>query len=180
MTGKLSIKKKFEFYTRRGNIYKGLKEYKLAIRDYDRAILTSSKSFNAYINRGEANYNLGNYEQAIQDNEKAIELRPNNRKAYNNLAFILVTSEDPQYRNGERALNLIQMAMKLSTFDYFPILDTLAAVYAELGQFDIAVDTVSKAIKQSEERGDEEHINLFKEMLSDYKLNRKYYLKSKE
>ena len=179
-TGKFSLKETSDLYTRRGNIYKHLEEYKLAIRDYDRAIQTSSKSYGAYINRGKANYILGNYNQAIQDNEKAIELRPNYRIAYYNLAWVLATSEDPQYRDGEKALKVIQIARKLSTFDDYRILDTLAAAYAELGQFDKAIDAVSKAIKQLEGRGDEELSNAFKEVLSDYKLSRKHYLKSKE
>jgi hypothetical protein len=48
-------------------------------------------------------------------------------------------------------------------------------VYAELGQFDKAIDIQSKAIKISEERGEKETSNKLREVLSDYEQNRKHY-----
>lgn len=174
-SGKLSANESSIIYAKRGVIYEHLKENELAIRDYDRSIQQNPKFYDAYIRRGIIYNNLGDFKQAIQDFEKAIELRPNNRKAYNNLAWLLATCEDPQYRDGERALKLIQTALRLSKIDDFYMLDTLAAVYAELGQFDKAIDAQSKAIKLSEERGEKNLSNKFREVLSDYEMNRKHY-----
>ena len=177
-SGKLSDNEYSITYAKRGIVYEHLGEKKLAIQDYNRAIQRNSTYIYAYIRRGDLYCDLGEFKQAIQDYEKAIELRPNNRKAYNNLAWLLVTCEDQRYRDGERALKLIQTAVQLSNGDDPEILDTLAAVYAEFGQFGKAIETQSKALKISEERGEEELSNKLREVLSDYKLNRKNSLKS--
>lgn len=177
-SGKLSENESSIYYTKRGIAYEYLGESKLAIKDYDSAILTNSKYYDAYIQRGIIYFKLDDFKHAIKDFEKALELRPNYSKAYNNLAWVLATSRDPQHRDGERALKLIETALQLSKIDNFRILDTLAAVYAEMGQFDKAIDAQLKSIKIAEEIGEEDAVIKLRDALSDYKRNRTHYTKS--
>ena len=174
-SGKLSDNEYSIYYTYLGITYEHLGDNILAIKNYDQAILMNSKFYDAYIKRGIIYYKLGDFKHSIQDFENAIDLRPNNRKAYNNLAWVLVTSEDPSYRDGPKALMLVQTALHLYNFDDFRIMDTLAAVYAELGQFDKATDAQSKSIKIAEKRGEAELLDELREALSNYEMNRKYY-----
>ena len=174
-TGKLSENESSIYYTKRGSVYEYLGQNKLAIRDYDSAIMTNYKFYDAYIKRGIVHYKIDNYNQSIKDFQKAIELRPNNMKAYNNLAWVLVTSKDPEYRDGKKALALIQTALQISKFDDFRVLDTLAAVYAEIGQFDKAADAQSKSIEIAEDRGEAELLDNLRAALSYYEMNRKYF-----
>lgn len=65
--------------------------------------------------------------------------------ARNNLAWILSTADDPAFRDGQRALGLIRpLALFEGGWQHF---DTLAAAYAALGDFELAVNAQKTAIK---------------------------------
>jgi hypothetical protein len=64
--------------------------------------------------------------------------------ARNNLAWILATYPDSMLRDGERALELIQPIARL--YSNWRHLDTLAASYAELGDFELAATTQQQAL----------------------------------
>lgn len=64
--------------------------------------------------------------------------------ARNNLAWILATYPDSMLRDGERALELIQPLARL--YSNWRHLDTLAASYAELGDFELAATTQQRAL----------------------------------
>lgn len=62
--------------------------------------------------------------------------------AINNLAWLLSTCPDPELRDGKRAVALLQPVIDQSP----QMLDTLAAAYAETGDFEQAVELQQKAI----------------------------------
>ncbi|WP_413110500.1 tetratricopeptide repeat protein [Thaumasiovibrio sp. DFM-14] len=63
-----------------------------------------------------------------------------------NLVWLYATCPDPEQRNGEKALKLAkQLIVRLPEVDASD-LDNLAAAYAACGEFDMAVDTQSKAL----------------------------------
>jgi len=65
--------------------------------------------------------------------------------ALNNLAWILATDSHAELRDGKQAVQLAARACEL-THDKVPLLiGTLAAAYAEVGQFDEAVAAAQKA-----------------------------------
>ncbi len=64
-------------YRKRGFAYKRLKEYDLAIADYNRALELSPNYARAYASRGSAYRSLREYELAIADYNRALELWPN-------------------------------------------------------------------------------------------------------
>jgi tetratricopeptide (TPR) repeat protein len=66
--------------------------------------------------------------------------------AYNNLAWLLATCPDASVRDGAKAIELAQQAVKLSGGKDPGFLDTLAAAYAEAGHFFQAVETARKAL----------------------------------
>ena len=62
------------------------------------------------------------------------------------IAWIYATSNDPNMRNGKEAVKLSQKAIQIrGTADPY-INATLAAAYAEQGDFELAVTTQEKAI----------------------------------
>jgi len=61
-------------FKKAGNCYTGLKEYKLAIIEYDQAILLNPTREINYCFRASCFYSLGEYEKALRDCDKAITL----------------------------------------------------------------------------------------------------------
>ena len=66
---------------------------------------------------------------------------------------MLATSPDDKLRNGSRAIELATKAAELTEYKAAYILSTLAAAYAETGDFQTAIKWSSKAV----EIGDKEH-----------------------
>jgi hypothetical protein len=60
--------------------------------------------------------------------------------AYNNLAWLYVTTKDPKLHNAKKALELATKAVELSNKREGASLDTLAHAYFELGELDLALE----------------------------------------
>lgn len=82
---------------------------------------------------------------AIQHYHASLSIQPDNIEALNNLAWILAASENSEFRNGAEAVQLAQRACEATHNSEPALLGTLAAAYAEAGQFTNAVATATKA-----------------------------------
>ena len=132
-------------YTDRGRAWYDEQEYDKAIADYDEAIRLNPKYAWAYNNRGLARAAKGEYDKALADYDEAIRLDPEYAWAYNNRAWLWATCPDDRYRDGKRAVESATRACKLTEWkEAFP-LSTLAAAYAESGDFDAAIKCQDKA-----------------------------------
>ena len=67
--------------------------------------------------------------------------------ANGNLAWLLATCPDPKFRNGEKALENATKACELTAFKQSSKLESLAAAYAEIGNFNDAINTQVRAIE---------------------------------
>ncbi|MCP4589749.1 MAG: tetratricopeptide repeat protein [bacterium] len=85
---------------------------------------------------------------------QGLESIPESPRLSNALAWILATSPDPAQRNGEEAVRRALKACQLTRFRVYGLLDTLAAAYAESGQFDLAVTTQSDVVRLATEAKD--------------------------
>jgi tetratricopeptide (TPR) repeat protein len=88
----------------------------------------------------------GREAEAIAQYESALRTQPNLARACNNLAWLLAASLDPSLRNAPRAIELAQRADQLARGRNPVFLGTLAAAYAEAGQFGPAVKTIERAL----------------------------------
>lgn len=103
--------------------------------------------------RGDMHLFAGLHDRAIADFEKALELDPADTGVLNNYAWTLATSPYSTIRNGEKAIELASKACELTQYGAPHILSTLAAAYAESGQFDEAVKRGEEAVGKAEELG---------------------------
>lgn len=146
-------------YQYRGDSYVAVNEYAKAIPDYTKALeILSSKCTTAlclsgrpihyallYFKRGIAYAKSHEYDKAIDDYAESIK-HDGGIQAANALAWLLATCPNAEYRNAELAITSAQKAVELYPQNA-AVLDTLAAAYAEAGNFEKAIQTQEEAIK---------------------------------
>lgn len=117
---------------------------------------TEKEKYGLLRSRGDAYLGVGKHAEAIADFEVAMKLKPRDSGLLNNLAWVLATSPDDKLRDGKRAIELAKGACEETEYKAPHILSTLAASYAEAGNWDEAQKTIAKAL---ELKPDEEHLD---------------------
>lgn len=117
-----------------------------AIEVYDEVLEQEDDNFEARRNRGDAYLTLGEHAAAVADFEATLEHLSDDPALLNNLAWVLATSPDDEVRNGKRAVELATKACELTDYNKPHILSTLAAAFAESGDFGTAIEWSQKAV----------------------------------
>ncbi len=151
-------------YYNRGLAYGRKAQYHEAISDFTKALEINPRDALAYYNRGFV-YNMkGQYDEAILDFTAALKINPKYAEAYNELGWLLATTKEPRVRNGKKAVELALRACELSDWKKPDYLDTLAAAYARVDDFDNAIKWQEKALQlfeKGEKAEAQERLNLY-------------------
>jgi tetratricopeptide (TPR) repeat protein len=118
---------------------------------------------------------LGHYREARDHYQQALGLGPDSPAALNNLAWLLATCPDPIIRDGRRAVALAQRACELTQFKTTVFVGTLAAAYAEAGQFDQAIATAQKACDLAAAHGETDLLQRNQELLATYQRHQAWH-----
>jgi tetratricopeptide (TPR) repeat protein len=87
----------------------------------------------------------GKFAEAVQAYREDVRLYPNDPHAINNLAWSLAANPRQELRNGREAVQFASKAVELTGQQRPILIGTLAAAYAEDGQFAKAVEMAKKA-----------------------------------
>jgi Flp pilus assembly protein TadD/thiol-disulfide isomerase/thioredoxin len=89
----------------------------------------------------------GHFAEAIRHYRAGLTLTPTCIEAANNLAWLLATSGDEILRDGAEAVRWADQCARATSFENPGVLDSLAAAYAEQGQFAEAVKWQHEAVR---------------------------------
>jgi tetratricopeptide (TPR) repeat protein len=137
--------------TQLGVLYNANQQIDKAVETFGEVLKQDPKNNYALQARADAYLTLGNHAEAIADYNRGIEIAPEDTGILNNLAWVLATSPKDELRDPKRALKLATKACEETQYQQAHILSTLAAAYAENGDFAKAVEWSKKAVEMSSE-----------------------------
>jgi len=133
-------------YSGRGYVNVQAGNLNRASADYDQATRCIPKDASGYVFRGKAYFAKGNHKAAASDFAKATQLSSNDDQVLNSLSWFKATCPEASFRNGKEAVQEAIKACELTNWKNPHGLDTLAAAYAEIGDFDQAEKYQTEAL----------------------------------
>jgi serine/threonine protein kinase/Tfp pilus assembly protein PilF len=180
-------------YDRRAQAYQVLGQLDKAISDLTKAVQLNEKLAADFPNvpsyQNDLSYNYtqlanvlrkaGRLEEAEQAEQKAMEIKQKllsveDPKMLNLLAWEQATSPRAELRNGAKAIEYATKACELTEWKNANFIDTLAAAYAEAGDFDSAIKWQKKAIDLLTEKDPAERRGEFEARLKLYQSSKPF------
>jgi tetratricopeptide (TPR) repeat protein len=134
-------------YESRALAWTALNEHELAISDLNEAIRLNPADLANYRARARAWTILREYGHALEDFDRILEKAPDDAAARNGRAWIWATCTDEKLRSGPKAIAEATRACILTNWKDPYDLGTLAAAYAEAGDFLNAVAWQTRALE---------------------------------
>jgi tetratricopeptide (TPR) repeat protein len=95
----------------------------------------------------------GRVREGVEEWQKVLSIQPDNGNALSNLAWVFATSPDDSLRDGAKAVQLAERALHISGSRIPIVFRTLAAAYAEDGQFSKAIETAQRGAELANSQG---------------------------
>ena len=133
----------------RAQIYSHQGKYDLALKDCDEALRHDRSVVEAALLRANINARLGKHAEALKEYDYLISLHPRSvtlARALSDRAWFRATCRNPSFRNGQQAVKDAKAACSIMTWKDEQMIDTLAAAYAETGDFNSAIQYTAQAL----------------------------------
>lgn len=135
----------------RGSVYSEQGKKEEALSDFKQAVEIDPNNASTYLFRAQLYLVEKEPELALGDYEEAMRRAPDRAGVTNDYAWTLATNPKDGVRDGRKAVEYAKKACHLSDYKHAPTLDTLAAAYAEAGDWSEARKWQEEAIKLATE-----------------------------
>src|SRR4029453_14158511 len=95
----------------------------------------------------------GRIREGVDEWQKVLAIQSDNGNAMSNLAWVFATSPDDSLRDGAKAVQLSSEALRISGYKIPLLYRTLAAAYAETGEFSKAIQTAQQGVELANSQG---------------------------
>jgi protein O-mannosyl-transferase len=146
-----------------------------AIAQWHKALAAQPNDAGFHVALGNAFLKKGLQKDAVAEYEHAAGISRQDPMARNNLAWLLATSSDASIRDGNRAIELAEQAVQLSSGKDANYLRTLAAAYAETGRFAEAAQTARRALQAAQTQSNSILANTIRDEIALYELGLPYH-----
>jgi membrane protease YdiL (CAAX protease family)/tetratricopeptide (TPR) repeat protein len=126
-------------FANRGETYRLQQDDTRALADSNRAIELNPGDGWSYTVRGQVYRDRQEYSRAIADWDRSLQLAPTHSWTRAQLAWLLASCPEAQYRQGSRAVKLAKRACEETSWKDANALGALAAAHAECGTFREAI-----------------------------------------
>ena len=141
-----------------------------AMAQWQKAHATESKDARFHTALADAFLRAGLQKDAIAEYEYAARISAQDALPRNDLAWLLATSPDASIRDGNRAVELANEAVRLSRGKDPNCLRTLATAYAESGRFAEAEETARRAFRAADLLDNRTLVNALRDEIALYEL----------
>jgi tetratricopeptide (TPR) repeat protein len=141
-------------YYNRATTFCMQKRWSAALQDLNSSLRLKPSFFEASFNRAGVNKELGNYKACLNDLDQlsALTAKVHNTieqaRALNSRAWLRATCPNISIRNGQLGVADASKACQLNDWELASHIDTLAAAYAEAGQFNSAIRYQEEAMSK--------------------------------
>lgn len=155
----------------RAQIFAAQGKYELAVQDCNEALRQYRGFIDASSMRAVINAQLGKYTEAFKELNYLVSIHPPSvtlARVLKQRAWLQATCPDASFRNGQQAVKDAKTACSIMVWKDEGTIDTLAAAYAEIGDFDSAVRYAQQAlavkdISPTDSKRIQRHLQLFQQ-----------------
>ena len=133
----------------RAQIYSREGKYDLTLKDCNEALQHDRSVVEAALLRANINARLGKHAEALKEFDYLVSLHPRNvtlARVLSDRAWFRATCSNASFRNGQQAVKDAKAACSIMIWKDEHTIDTLAVAYAEIGDFNSAVQYAAQAL----------------------------------
>ena len=163
--------KGWESYYSRASVFIHQQKWELALNDLNTVLRLEPSIHEAAIMRARLNQHLGKFRDSLSDYDKIINTSKSiwsgeeRQSALHDRAWLRATCPEAGFRNGQQAVADARAACNATSWSKPGYIDTLAAAYAEAGDFDSAVRFEEQALAHEK---DPDNSKMYNEHLAQF------------